>query len=179
MQNKREPLVWLDMEMTGLNPEQCLPIEVAVIVTDADLNELAHCEAVIHQSEESMSHMDDFVRNMHTENGLLNKVIASNRLLSEVDQEFADFLEIHVGNKGVLAGNSIHADRAFIKKYFPLVEAQLHYRMVDVSTFKELVKRWYGEDQLFTKTNQHTAMADIRESLVELNYYKKKFFKTP
>jgi oligoribonuclease len=173
------PLIWLDMEMTGLDPEQCVPIEVAVVVTDASLGELATMEAVIHQPDSALEQMSEIVREMHTANGLIDRVRGSTRQLAEVDQELASLVSGYAGDHtGVLAGNSIHTDRLFVKRYFPLLESLLHYRMVDVSSLKELVRRWYGEDALYAKPDSdHTALADARASIAELAFYRQTCFR--
>lgn len=171
-------LVWLDMEMTGLDPVVCVPIEVALIVTTADLAEIETFHEVIHQPESAFASMSDFVRDMHTRNGLLERVRVSDRQLGDVDQELAKIVSKHCpGRSAVLSGNSIHQDRKFIARYFPVLEEQLHYRMVDVSTMKELVRRWYGDSALYTKPeSDHTALADVRESIAELAFYRQRFF---
>jgi len=178
MSESREPLIWLDMEMTGLEPATCVPLEVAIVVTDTELKELDAMEAVIWQPESALTSMAPIVRKMHTENGLLEKVRASPLSLREVEKQMtlmiARWAQPH---EGVLAGNSIHQDRRFLERYFPVVNGYLHYRMVDVSAIKELVKRWYGGDALHPKTaSDHTALADVRGSIAELQHYRSKVF---
>jgi len=176
---KGDVLVWLDMEMTGLDPETCVPIEVAVIVTTQDLEERETYHAVVHQDEAALQPMNDFVRNMHTKNGLLEKVAASTTSLAEADAACAA-LVAHFAPEGeaLLAGNSIHQDRRFIDRYFPELAKCLHYRMVDVSTLKELARRWYGADAVFKKPeSDHTALADTRQSIAELSFYRQRCFK--
>ena len=177
---KSELLVWLDMEMTGLDPESCVPIELAAIVTTTDLDEIETYHAVVHQPESALSSMNEFVRNMHTQNGLLDKVARSSTSLAEADAAVAALVARHCPDEGeaLLAGNSIHQDRRFIVRYFPALEKRLHYRMVDVSTLKELVRRWYGDAAAFPKPeSDHTALADARQSIEELRFYRTKFFK--
>ncbi len=176
---KSDLLVWLDMEMTGLDPETCVPIEIAVIITTKDLEELDTYHAVIHQDEAALAPMNDFVRNMHTENGLLERVAASTTTLADADIAVATIVAKHCPEgDGLLSGNSIHQDRRFIAAYFPKLEASLHYRMVDVSTLKELVRRWYGDDVVFPKPDSdHTALADTRQSIAELGFYREKCFR--
>ncbi len=179
-EKKSELLVWLDMEMTGLDPETCVPIEVAAIITTKDLEEIETYHAVIHQDDAALASMNDFVRNMHTENGLLEKVGRSSTSLREADDAVAALVARHCPEEGeaLLAGNSIHQDRRFIDRYFPSLEARLHYRMVDVSTLKELVRRWYGDAAKFPKPeSDHTALADTRQSIAELRFYREKCFK--
>ncbi len=170
-----EPLVWLDMEMTGLDPETCVPIEVAVIVTTADLAELATMEAVIHQPEEALESMIDLVREMHTSNGLLPRVRASRVSLAEAEERMIAALDgLVVKGSAILAGNSIPTDRRFIDRYFPAFAAWLHYRMVNVTSLKELVRRWYGEEALPAKPeSDHTALSDVRASIAELAHYRR------
>ena len=180
MDKLSDRLVWLDMEMTGLDPVRCVPIEVAVIVTDGELNEIegARYEAVIHQPESAFEGMAPIVVEMHTENGLLDKVRNSKTTLEAVDTEVAALISKHCeAGKALLAGNTIGQDRLFIRRYFPAMEATLHYRQVDVSSFKEMVRRWYGPQALFAKDSSHTAMADIRTSIAELAYYSKNHFR--
>ena len=166
------------MEMTGLDPVACVPIEVALIVTTANLAEIETFHEVIHQPESAFDSMSDFVRDMHTKNGLLDRVRASDRTLEAVDVELAEIAGRHTPDgAGVLAGNSIHQDRRFISRYFPELEKRLHYRMVDVSTMKELVRRWYGESALYAKPeSDHTALADVRQSIAELAFYRERYF---
>lgn len=174
MAESREPLVWLDMEMTGLDPERCVPIEVAMVMTTAELEELEHMEMVIWQPPDILARMEPFVRRMHTENGLLEKTRASEFSLGDAERKMLAMLARWTKpGEGVLSGNSIHQDRRFIAKYFPTVHGYLHYRMVDVSTIKELARRWYGPEALFTKGNtDHTALADVRASIQELKHYR-------
>lgn len=160
--------------MTGLDPEACVPLEVAVVVTDSELDEVASTEAVVHQPESAFANMVPVVVEMHTKSGLLDRVRTSSTSLKEVDRELAELVSSQVkAGEAVLAGNSIHTDRAFVRRYFPALEALLHYRMIDVSSIKELARRWYGEAALPPKQNAHTAMADIRESIGELRHYRR------
>jgi oligoribonuclease len=175
-------LVWLDMEMTGLDPMSCVPIEVAVIISDSQLAEVsgANYEAVIHQPESAFVGMPQVVVDMHTQNGLLDRVRASILSLAEVDAAMAKLIAEHCeAGKALLAGNTIQQDRLFIRRYFPETEKTLHYRQVDVSAFKEMVRRWYGPSAVFAKDSNHTAMDDIRSSIDELKYYRKNFFREP
>ena len=178
MTASREPLVWLDMEMTGLDPETDVPVEVAVVITDPDLQELESYEAVIWQPERALEGMQPIVRRMHTENGLIDKIRSSPSSLLEVERQLLQLIARWCKpNEGVLAGNSIHQDRRFIVRHFPTVNGYLHYRMVDVSTIKELVKRWYDADKLPEKqASDHTALADIRASIRELQHYRTHVF---
>lgn len=180
MTDRSDRLVWLDMEMTGLDPVSCVPIEVAIIVTDSELVEVegASYEAVIHQPESAFEGMPPVVVDMHTKNGLLDRVRASKHSLAEVDIAMAEVIAEHCEEgKALLAGNTIQQDRLFIRRYFPETENTLHYRQVDVSAFKEMVRRWYGPESVFAKDSNHTAMEDIRSSIEELKYYRKNFFR--
>jgi oligoribonuclease len=172
--SKSERILWLDMEMTGLSPASCVPIEVAAIVTEPDLSEVGDVEAVIHQPEEAFENMAPIVVEMHTANGLLDRVRASQISLQQADEMIADLVKRECDpGKTLLAGNTIHQDRLFIRKYFPATEELLHYRMIDVSSIKELVRRWYGEERVFNKRSNHTAKEDIRTSIAELSYYRR------
>ena len=165
------------MEMTGLDPATCVPIEVAIIVSSPDLDELDSFHTVIHQDEAALASMSDFVRNMHTDNGLLDKVRAEKTTLAEAERGMIEILRSWCEpGSGVLSGNSIHQDRRFTARYFPQFDRLLHYRMVDVSTIKELIKRWYGPDTLYEKPeSDHTALADVKQSIAELEYYRERF----
>jgi oligoribonuclease len=176
---KSEFLVWLDMEMSGLDPQTCVPLEIAVILTTADLEERESYHAVIHQDDAALATMNDFVRNMHTANGLLEKVASSTVTLAQADASVAELVGRSCEEgEALLAGNSIHQDRRFIERYFPELEKRLHYRMVDVSTVKELARRWYGESAVFPKpASDHTALADTRQSIAELAFYRKSCFR--
>ena len=176
---KGDRLVWLDMEMTGLDPETCVPIEVAILVTTNDLEEQESYHAVIHQSADALASMNDFVRDMHTKNGLLERVASSTTSLAEADAAVAAVVDaVCPEGDALLAGNSIHQDRKFIVRYFPELEKRLHYRMVDVSTVKELTRRWYGAGAVFRKPDSdHTALADTRASIAEMKFYREKYFR--
>lgn len=179
MAGPHEHLIWLDMEMTGLDPEICVPVEVAIVITNADLEELDSMEAVIWQPESKLETMQPFVRKMHTDNGLLERIRKSENSLLDAERKMLELIcRWSKPGEGVLAGNSIHQDRRFLSRYFPTVDGYLHYRMVDVSTLKELVQRWYGAEALFDKgTSDHTALADVRASIRELAHYRRVIFK--
>ena len=174
MEEVASPLVWLDMEMTGLEPSVCVPLQVAVVITDSSLEEIEACEVTIWHPEKVLSRMEPFVRKMHTENGLLDRVRASETSVAEAERDVMTIVSQWCPyGKGVLAGNSIHNDRAFIKAYMPMLHGFLHYRMVDVSSIKELVARWYGRDKVYAKPRAtHTALEDARESVAELRHYR-------
>lgn len=173
---ENNPLIWLDMEMTGLDPVTCVPVQVAMVVTNSELEELDSLDVTIWQPESALAGMDPFVRKMHTNNGLLDRVRASETGMRQAERAMMGCLTRWCPyGAAVLAGNSIHTDRRFVQAYFPVVDGYLHYRMVDVSSIKELVLRWYGREALFVKAlQQHTALEDIRESVAELRYYRER-----
>ncbi len=162
-------LFWLDMEMTGLDVEKEVPIEVAAIITDWQFNPLAQYHAVIRQPEKYLLAMDDWNQKHHKESGLLD-LIPNGKDPRVVDQDLADLAKQYFPDERVLlAGNSIGQDRLFIKKYMPLFEATLHYRMLDVTSFKVVFNGLYGKK--FKKNDVHRALEDIQESIGELKYY--------
>jgi oligoribonuclease len=174
-------LVWLDMEMTGLDPERERVIEVATILTDGQLREIAvGPELVIHQPDEVLAAMDDWNRKHHGASGLVERVRASTISEADADAQTLAFLDQHVPAKErpVLAGNSIHQDRRFVRRYLPALDRRLHYRMVDVSTIKELARRWFPQvvAKQPAKRETHRALDDIRESIDELRFYKQHVF---
>ena len=173
-------LVWIDMEMTGLDPEENVVLEIATIVTDKDLNVLAEGPVIaIHQSEEELGKMDDWNVNTHTKSGLVARVKASEYDEAKAVAETLDFIRQWVPERtSPLCGNSIGQDRRFMVKHMSDLEAFFHYRNVDVSTIKELVRRWQPEllDQ-FKKSGSHQALDDIRESIAELQFYRAHVFK--
>lgn len=175
-------LIWMDLEMTGLDPERHVIVEIATLVTDDNLEIIAEGpDLVVHQPEEALAQMDDFVRNMHVTSGLLDKIISSTVSHDEAMRQTLEFIKQHSPEPGKipLAGNSIRTDRAFLAKYMPEIENWLHYRCVDVSTVKELVKRWYPglEHARPGQGGQlHRAMDDIRDSVDEMRWYRDKVF---
>ena len=166
--------VWLDLEMTGLDDKTCAVIEMAIIITDGELNEIAMLEQCIWQPESVLETMSPFVRQMHTDNGLLEKVRASKTSLADAEQRALEVLTAHVPyKKGILAGNSIWQDRRFLLRHLPFFESFLHYRQIDVSTIKVLAKQWYGgKGEAPGKPSSHTALDDIRASVAELTWYR-------
>ena len=173
-------LVWIDMEMTGLDPEENVVLEIATIVTDKDLNVLAEGPVIaIHQSDEELAKMDDWNVNTHTKSGLVARVKASQHDEAKAVAETLDFIRQWVPERtSPLCGNSIGQDRRFMVKHMADLEAFFHYRNVDVSTIKELVRRWQPAllDQ-FKKSGTHQALDDIRESIAELQFYRSHVFK--
>jgi len=173
-------LVWIDLEMTGLNPKVDEIVEVACIVTEADLTEVdAGINLVVQASPAALEGMDPFVRNMHAESGLLEQ-IPHGVSLEQAQRQVLEYVASHVPEpkKAPLAGSSVYVDRGFIGVYMPLLDDYLHYRLVDVSTVKEVAKRWYPRVYFASpeKHGNHRALGDIRESIAELRYYRDAIF---
>lgn len=180
MPKDQNNLVWLDMEMTGLNPDTDRIIEVAVVITDSQLNAVATAPVmVVHQSDAALAAMDDWNKSTHGRTGLIDKVKASVLTEAVVEDRLLAFVAEHVpGKTSPLCGNSICQDRRFLARYMPRLEAYLHYRNLDVSTLKELARRWRPEiTKGLTKQGKHEALADIHESIDELRYYRDNFLK--
>ena len=175
-------LVWLDCEMTGLNPEHERIIEIAVIVTDAHLTRRIEGPVLaIHQSDALLDKMDKWNKSTHGKSGLIAKVKASTVDEEEAEKLLIQFLSRYVPkSKAPMCGNSIGQDRRFLTKYMPKLEAFFHYRNLDVSTLKELSRRWAPEVyKSFKKKQRHTALADVHESIDELEHYRAHFLKSP
>ncbi len=174
-------LVWLDCEMTGLDPEKERLIEIAIIVTGPQLTpRIEGPVLVIHQSDDLLDKMDNWNKGTHGRSGLIDKVKASTVTEQDAEAQILAFIARYVP-KGTspLCGNTISQDRRFLVKFMPKFEAYLHYRNVDVSTFKELAKRWRPEVyNAFKKNQKHTALADVHESIDELEHYREHFIKT-
>ena len=173
-------LIWVDMEMTGLDPENDRIIEVAVVVTDMQLNILAEGPVfAIHQSDEIMNKMDAWNKGTHGRSGLIDRVKASTVTEQDAEKALIDFLKHFVpAGKSPMCGNTICQDRRFMARGMPKLEAFFHYRNLDVSTLKELCRRWKPELLSgFKKHQKHTALADILESVEELKYYRQHFIK--
>ncbi len=174
-------LVWLDLEMTGLDPARHVIVEIATLVTDDDLNVVAEGpDLVVHHQPDVLAGMDDVVRAMHERSGLLDDIVRSTVTLEEAGRRTLEFVRSHVpeARSAPLCGNSIGTDRRFLAVYLNELEEYLHYRSVDVSTVKELCRRWYP--QAFAaapvKAGAHRALGDIRESVAELRYYRSAIF---
>jgi oligoribonuclease len=173
-------LVWLDMEMTGLDPDRDRVIEVAIVVTDSQLNTLSQAPVlVIHQPDGVLDAMDDWNKSTHARSGLIEKVKASTVTEAAAEEQLLAFLAQHVpARTSPMCGNSICQDRRFLARYMPRLEAYFHYRNLDVSTLKELAKRWKPEiTKGLVKQGKHEALADIHESIDELKYYREHFLK--
>jgi len=175
----------MDLEMTGLDPETDVIVEIATLVTDDELNIVAEGpELVIFQPDDVLARMNDFVTKMHTTSGLLELIKVSTVSETEAMQQTLDFIKLHSPESGKipLCGNSIRTDRSFLAKYMPEIDNWLHYRCVDVSTVKELVRRWYPgvEHSRPTSVGQtHRALDDIRDSVAEMAYYRDRVFRAP
>lgn len=173
-------LIWLDMEMSGLSPENDRILEIAAVVTDAELNVLAESPVlVVHQSDAVLDGMDAWNKGTHGRSGLIEKVRAATLDEASATVQMLEFLKAHVpAGKSPMCGNSICQDRRFMARYMPDLEAYFHYRNLDVSVFKELSRRWkpaiYNG---FKKASKHEALADIYESIEELKYYREHFIK--
>ncbi len=177
-QNDR--LVWIDLEMTGLSTENDEIVEIAAIVTEADLTEIDEgVSFVVKPGDKALENMDDFVTNMHTVSGLITE-IPDGLSLFDAQEKVLAYIKEHMPEegKGLLAGSSVYVDRGFLAKYMPEIDQYLHYRLIDVSSIKELSRRWYPKVYFNApeKTGNHRALADIRESIAELRYYRDAVF---
>ena len=173
-------LVWVDMEMSGLDPDKDVVLEVALVVTDKDLNLVEEGPVlVVHQADAVLDAMDSWNKSTHGKSGLIDKVKASPLSEADVENQMIEFMKRHVGErKSPMCGNSICQDRRFMARHLPKLEAYFHYRNLDVSTLKVLAARWRPElKDGFKKANSHTALADIQESIEELKYYREHFIR--
>ena len=182
MANKNESpnLIWVDCEMTGLDLNKDVLVEIAVLVTDSELNILGEgVDLVIKATPEQISGMNEFVTNMHTESGLITEIPGGVET-SKAEEEIIAYLEKYApgAGKSPLAGNSVGTDRAFIARDMPLLNEYLHYRTVDVSSIKELTRRWFPKAYFAApaKTGNHRALGDIQDSIAELAYYRQAVF---
>ena len=181
MQNPQN-LIWIDLEMTGLNPDQDVIIEMATIVTDSNLNVLAEGPVIaIHQPEDILAGMDEWNTRQHGQSGLTQRVKDSPFADADAEKQTLEFLGAWVPpNKSPMCGNSICQDRRFLARWMPSLERHFHYRNLDVSTVKELCLRWAPDvAKGFTKESTHLALSDIRDSIAELKYYRQHFLKLP
>jgi len=173
-------LIWVDMEMSGLNPDTDKVLEVAIVVTDTHLNIVAEAPVlVVHQNDAVLDAMDTWNKAAHAKSGLIERVKASPLSEADVDSRMVEFLQPLVPpDASPMCGNSVHQDRRFMVPYLPRLEAYFHYRNLDVSTLKELMKRWKPDlVPAFAKHGRHEALADIHESIEELKYYREHFLK--
>jgi oligoribonuclease len=178
MAQDKNNLIWIDMEMSGLNPDTDCIIEVALVVTDSQLTTIAEAPVlVVSQSEAVLDGMDDWNKSTHAKSGLIDKVKASNLTEVDVETKMLTFLQQYVpAGVSPMCGNSICQDRRFLARAMPQLEAYFHYRNLDVSTLKELVKRWKPEIKSgLKKQGKHEALADIYDSINELKYYREHF----
>jgi oligoribonuclease len=177
---REDLLVWIDLEMTGLDPERERIIEVATLVTDNDLNLIAEGPVIaVHQPDSLLAAMDDWNQKTHGESGLIERVKQSRINTAEAERQSLEFLKRYVApGSSPMCGNSVHQDRRFLEREMPELLAFFHYRNLDVSTLKELAKRWNpGALAGFSKRNTHQALDDIRESLAELAHYRNTFLR--
>jgi len=177
-ENNNHNLIWIDMEMTGLDPDNDRIIEVAVVITDGQLNTIAESPVlVVSQSDTVLNGMDKWNQSTHGKSGLIDKVKASRLSEAEVETQMIAFLKQHIPPRtSPMCGNSICQDRRFMARWMPQLEAYFHYRNLDVSTLKELVKRWKPEIAAgLKKEGKHEALADIYDSINELKYYREHF----
>jgi oligoribonuclease len=177
-------LVWIDLEMTGLDTVKHTIVEIAVLVTDSELELVDEgIDLIIHASPDDLASMDDFVRKMHTKSGLLPAIESSTLSLADAGQQVIEYLGTQLPGPGTapLCGNSIGVDRRFLDRYLPEVDQYLHYRSVDVSSFKELCRRWYPSvyKQRPVKAETHRALDDIRESIEEMRFYRANMLVAP
>lgn len=172
-------LIWLDLEMTGLDTQNDVILEIATIVTDSQLNVLAEGPVLaIHQSDEYLDAMDKWNQRQHKKSGLIDRVKASTTNENEAEKITLEFIKHYVpAQKSPICGNSICQDRRFLARCMPKLEAYFHYRNLDVSTVKELTLRWYPKIPKFKKKQQHLALQDIRDAIEELKYYREKVFR--
>jgi oligoribonuclease len=180
MAQDQNNLVWIDMEMTGLVPEQDRIIEVAIVITDSSLNTIAEAPVlVVRQTDAVLDGMDNWNKGTHGRSGLIQRVQSSQLTESAVEEQMLHFLALHVPNRASpMCGNSVCQDRRFLARYMPKLEAAFHYRNLDVSTLKELVRRWRPElTKGLVKKGKHEALADIYESIDELKYYREHFIR--
>ncbi|MGL1900892.1 MAG: oligoribonuclease [Fibrobacterales bacterium] len=179
--DKKTNLVWMDLEMSGLEPETDVIIEIATIITDFNLYPIAEGPVIaIHQPESVIKGMDEWNTKHHGESGLIERVRRSAFSLKDAEIKTLEFVKKYTDvNTNPLCGNSIGQDRRFLYKYMPKLSEHLHYRNLDVSTLKELAARWYPRLPKFEKLEKHQALSDIKESIEELKYYRKTILKDP
>jgi len=172
-------LIWIDLEMTGLDPLNHTIIEIAIVITDANLNIVAKSESMaISATKDELSYMDDWCQNQHTKSGLLKRVSDTDIIISKAESKMLDFIKKYVDKgESPMCGNSVHQDRRFMQKYMPNLEDFFHYRNIDVSTIKELAGMWSDNHQPYKKPEaEHLALSDIIDSINELKHYRKVYF---
>ena len=173
----KDNLIWIDLEMTGLNPDKERIIEIATLITDSQLNVLAEGpNLIVNQPKSLLDQMDDWNQNQHGSSGLIEGVKKSNVTEQMAEIETLNFISKYVGSKqSPMCGNTVSHDRRFLIKYMPRLESYFNYRHIDVSSFKEAAVRWMNEAQVYEKKGSHRALGDIKESVEELKFYKKLF----
>ncbi|MEE9382431.1 MAG: oligoribonuclease [Nannocystaceae bacterium] len=178
-EHRAAPLIWMDLEMTGLDPDGDVILEIATLVTDGDLEILAEGpDLVVHQCDEVLEKMSDWCKEHHGESGLTAAIRASQVSVVAAEVETLEFVARYCeSGKSPLCGNSIGQDRRFLARYMPRLESFLHYRNIDVSSVKELVHRWYPDVPALAKGEKHRALEDIKDSLAELRYYRRRVFR--
>ena len=173
-------LLWLDLEMTGLDVNTDVIVEIACVITNKDLKVISpEISLVIHQPEKTLARMKTEVREMHTKSGLIDRIKESTTTMQQAEKEVLGLLQKYcVPQKAIMCGNSIWQDRYFLMKYMPKLINFLHYRMIDVTAIKELARRWYGivPETILKKKEHHRALDDVYESMDELKYYRKNYF---
>ena len=176
-QKSDQNLVWIDLEMTGLDPEKEKIIEIATIITDSNLTIVAEGpNLVINQPKELMDNMDEWNTKQHGNSGLIKSVLESSITEQAAEIETLEFISKYVGNKkSPMCGNTVSHDRRFLSRYMPRLESYFNYRHIDVSSFKEVAVRWMNEAQVYEKKGSHRALGDIKESVAELKFYKDLF----
>jgi len=182
MAKSKKNLIWIDLEMTGLDTNNDYIIEIATIVTDGDLNVIAEGPMIaIHQSDEILNAMDEWNTRQHGGSGLVDRIKATRTTEAEAEQQTLDFLKEHVpAGVSPMCGNSICQDRRFMARIMPELEAYFHYRNLDVSSLKELARRWAPKvEKSFKKKSSHLAMDDVKDSIRELQHYRELFIKLP
>ena len=175
-----DALIWIDMEMSGLNPETDRVLEIAIVITDAQLNVVAEAPVlVVHQPDAVLDAMDNWNKSTHKKSGLIDRVRASTLTEAQAEDRMIDFLAQYVpSGTSPVCGNSVHQDRRFLVRYLPRLDAWFHYRLIDVSTLKELARRWKPQVlNGMVKHGRHEALADIHESIEELRYYRAQIMK--
>lgn len=180
MAQSKNNLIWIDLEMTGLDTDRDYIIEIATIITDNQLNVLEEGPIIaIYQDEEILQGMDNWNSCQHSKSGLIERVRNSDRSRADAERLTLDFIEKYVpANVSPMCGNSICQDRRFLHRLMPELEQYFHYRNLDVSALKEIIRRWYPDEQQFEKVTTHLAMNDIYDSINELKYYRDRYFIT-
>jgi oligoribonuclease len=178
---RADNLVWIDLEMTGLDPTVDVVLQAALVITTADLEPLDETSVDVGQPEEALTRMSPFVRDMHTRTGLIDRVRRSTVDVAQAERRLLERIAAWCPAPATLCGNSIWNDRRFIARYMPSLDGYLHYRVVDVSSVKVLAERWYGEAAVFAKptAGAHDAAVDVGHSIAELRHYRETLFRAP